>query len=382
MASLSPELIDHLALALVPGLGPRLTHALLQQFGSASAARRASESQLRQVPQVGDKLAASFARALNELDPAKEIALLEQHGVQPVLKGSDGYPVPLAPLPDAPMLLYLRGDWTAADTNAVAMVGSRHCTPYGKRAAAEIAAGLTRAGLTVISGLARGIDGAAHRGALDAGGRTIAVLAGGLSRIYPPEHAELADEVAARGALVSETPMTVAPQPGMFPARNRIISGMCRAVVVVEANVKSGALITVDHALEQGREVFAVPGNVDSPASAGCLELIRKGAKLVRSADDILEDLRGVSQLVELPGAMRKPAESSSLFEPASSPVPPQQLEPDQQRIWDALTTPRHGDELARELSLSVSELSMLLMKLEMKRLVRRLPGNKYERRS
>jgi DNA processing protein len=171
--------------------------------------------------------------------------------------------------------------------------------------AERLAAGLVRAGFTVVSGLARGIDGAAHRAALEAGGRTIAVLAGGLSRIYPPEHADLADQVAARGALVTETPMTVQPQPGMFPARNRIISGLSRGVVIVEAGERSGALITATHAAEQGREVFAVPGQADSPASAGCLELIRKGVRLVRSVDDILEDLRGLS-VPSLPPARKQ----------------------------------------------------------------------------
>lgn len=380
MASLSPAHIAHLKLALIPGLGPRLTATLLRQFGSAESACNARESELRQIPQIGEKLADAFARAMQTLDPADEIALLERYGVRPVIKGEDGYPSALAALPDSPALLYIHGDgWQPGDANAVALVGSRHCTGYGRKMAAEIAAGLCRAGIAVVSGLARGIDGAAHRGALDAGGRTHAVLAGGLSKIYPPEHAELADEVAARGALISETPMTVAPQPGMFPARNRIISGMSRAVVIVEANAKSGALITAEHALEQGREVFAVPGNVDSAASAGCLELIRKGAKLVRSAEDVLEDLRGLSLPVEPPGGVkRKPAAEPARVDP---PPPPPVLEPEHQRVWDALATVRHGDDLARELGLPVSELAKLLMKMEMKRLIRRLPGNQYERR-
>ncbi len=374
-----PDLADHLALALVPGLGPRLTAALLQHFGTAHAARRATESQLRSVPQIGDKLAASFAHALETLDPAAEFALLDRFGVRPVLKGHAGYPPPLAPLPAAPPLLYCRGEWLPADDQSIGIVGSRQCTPYGKRMAAELAAGFARAGWTVVSGLARGIDGAAHRGALEAGGRTVAVLAGGLSRIYPPEHADLAEQIVGCGALLTETPMTVAPQPGMFPARNRIISGVSRAVVVVEANLKSGALITVTHALEQGREVFAVPGNVDSPASAGCLELIRKGAKLVRSAADVLEDLNGVSARV---------GPAPTLFDalpPAAVVVPPPAapvaLEPGLKAVYDALAGPRHGDDLARESGLSVGELSMVLMKLEMKKLVRRLPGNQYERR-
>jgi DNA processing protein len=215
----------------------------------------------------------------------------------------------------------------------------------------------------VVSGLARGIDGAAHRGALDAGGRTVAVLAGGLSKIYPPEHADLAAEVAAHGVLISETPMTVEPQPGMFPARNRIISGLCRAVIIVEANERSGALITATHAAEQGREVFAVPGPVDSPASAGCLELIRKGARLVRSVDDVLDDIRGIAP-------PDPPATNGDRKPPpvAAAPAgPPPNLDPMQQKVWDALDVAKHADDLARDLGVSAGELSTVLMKLELR---------------
>jgi DNA processing protein len=209
----------------------------------------------------------------------------------------------------------------------------------------------------------------------------VAVLAGGLSSIYPPEHADLAAEVAARGAVLTETPMTVDPQPGMFPARNRIISGLSRAVVIVEANIKSGALITASHAAEQGREVFAVPGNVDSGASAGCLELVRKGARLVRSADDILEDLRGIAPPDPPPARRRAQPSSPSTADVVPSAGPPPGLDPVQQRVWDALASTRHADELSRELGIPAGELARVLMMLEMKKAVRRLPGNQYERR-
>ncbi len=372
-----PDVVrDHLTLALVPGLGPKLTAALLDRFGSAAAARQATAAQLRTIPHIGDKTAAEMATALRAVDVRRELELIEAFGVTPVPLGDAAYPPPLLPLSTAPPLLYFRGAWIDADANAVGIVGSRACTGYGKRVAAEIARGLARAGVTVVSGLARGIDGAAHRGALEAGGRTIAVLAGGLSSIYPPEHTELADEVASAGAVVTETPMTVAPQPGMFPARNRIISGLSRGIVVVEANIKSGALITVGHALEQGKEVFAVPGPTDSPASAGCLELIRKGARLVRNAADILDDLKGIAT----PEWKRAPSAQPMLF---VEPPPPQpgNLEPTQQAVWDQLATKRHADELARDTGLGAGELAKALMQLELKRLARRLPGNYYERR-
>jgi len=404
-AALTPELADHLALALVPGLGPKLTAALLEHFGDAAAIRRATEAELEAVPLIGAKLAQRFASSFTKVDVAAEWALIQRHGVELLRLGEPGYPPELASISDPPPLLYLRGKLTPADRHAVSIVGSRTCSSYGLRIAERLASGLARAGWTVISGLARGIDGAAHRAALAAGGRTIAVLAGGLSSIYPPEHADLAEQVAACGALITETPMTMAPQAGMFPARNRIISGMSRAVVVVEANVRSGALITVSHAAEQGREVFAVPGPVDSPASAGCLELIRKGARLVRTADDILEDLRGLSPLAEpIPVSVppllhsKKAAATARTSEPAATlfdtpagrsatagdstgPTSGLDLDGPLKAVWDALVQPRHADELARDTGLPASELAMILMKLEMKRQIRRLPGNQYERR-
>jgi len=370
---------DHLALALIPGLGPKLTAALLERFGSAAAARSATASQLRTIPHIGEKLAESFAQALRTVDVSAERELLAKHGVRPVPLGDPAYPASLAAVTCPPPLLYFRGDWTEADRGAVAIVGSRSCTSYGKKVADQIARGLVRAGITVVSGLARGIDGVAHKATLDAGGRTVAVLAGGLSEIYPPEHADLAEAVAKQGALVSETPMTVAPQPGMFPARNRVISGLTRATVVIEANAKSGALITARHAGEQGREVFAAPGNVDSAASAGCLELIRNGARLIRGIDDLLEDLKGIAQ----PIPEVKTTATPSLFEapPAAAPEPPK-LEPSQRIVWDLLVEKKHADELSRGAGLAVGDLSRTLTQLELKRLIRRLPGNFYERRT
>jgi DNA processing protein len=362
-------------LHLVPGLGPRLTAALLAHFGSAAAIRAASPAQLQRVERVGPKLASDFAAALRAADVAGEVASMQKHGVGVWVKGQPPYPEQLAELPDSPPVLYHRGTLLPTDVNAVALVGSRRCTAYGKRMAQRLAAGLARAGVCVVSGLARGIDGVAHRAALEAGGRTVAVLAGGLSRIYPPEHRDLADDVAAAGCLVTETPMRQEPLPTLFPARNRIISGLSRAVVVVEAPEKSGSLITAEHAAEQGREVFAVPGPADSDDSAGCLALLRNGAKLVRSAEDILEDLAGID-----PG----PPVAARATSPAPPPPPagpPPELEGVPLRIWEALTGPRHADDLVRALSVSAAELTRVLMVLELKGVVRKLPGNQYERR-
>jgi DNA processing protein len=285
---------------------------------------------------------------------------------------SPDYPVRLGELPDSPHLLYVRGAITASDAHAVAIVGSRRCTAYGQRMATRLAGGLARAGYTVVSGLALGIDGASHRGALEAGGRTLAVLAGGLSAIYPPEHVELAEQVAANGALISETPMMMEPQRGMFHARNRLISGLAIAVVIIEANDRSGALITARHAAEQGRDLFAIPANVDSAHSAGSLRLLRDGAKLIRDVDDLLEDLKGLRTSTPI-------ASAPDRLE--SAPAPPPQLDPVQQRVWDLLSEPRHQDEITRSLGLAAGEISKLLLMMEMKKIIRRAPGNLYERR-
>ncbi len=369
---LSADKLDLLALHLVPGLGPRLTMALLERFGSAAAVLRAAASQLGQVPRIGANLADKLRQAMDRVDVAAELERMQQHQVQLLFLGEPDYPAALASIDDPPRLLYVCGSLTPADANAVAVVGSRHCSSYGRRVAERMAAELAQAGFTVVSGLARGIDGLAHRAALEAKGRTLAVLAGGLARIYPPEHQELAQQVSQGGALISEASMTMEPMAGMFPQRNRIISGLCRAVVVVEAGDHSGTLITARHAAEQGREVFAIPGPVDNPYSAGTLKLLRQGAKPVRSAADVLEDLDGVAPLV--------PASPKAAASPPPAPSPPA-LEGVPLQIWQFLeSSPHYIDDIARHLQLPIAELSRHLTMLEMKKVVRRLPGNQYER--
>lgn len=363
-AQLSPEVRDLLALHLVPGLGPKLTLALLHHFGSAKDARLATAGDLRSVPHIGAKLSEELALALGRVDVDAELELMDRQGVHLLALGLPDYPPSLAEITDAPQLLYVRGRIDPADQNAIALVGSRQCTAYGRRVADKLASGLVHAGFTINSGLARGIDGVVHRAALEAGGRTLAVLAGGLSKIYPPEHADLARAVEAQGALITESAMKMEPMAAMFPARNRLISGLSRGVVIIEAAERSGALITARHAAEQGREVFAVPGPVDSPASAGTLLLIRQGAKLVRGVDDILEELGG------------KPS-----AQPAMTASKPPELEADQLRIWEFLAEQtRHVDDIARHLGLASGDLGGLLMRMELKKIIRRLPGNQYER--
>jgi DNA processing protein len=364
--TLTDEERDLIALNLVTGIGPRLTAALLERFGSASAVLQASARELQEVPHLGPKVADALTRALANPDVARECELIAKHDVHLRILGRPDYPANLATIDDVPRLLFVKGSIEPRDENAIAIVGSRACTSYGKRFAEHMGHELARAGYTVVSGLARGIDGCAHRGALKANGRTLAVLAGGLSKIYPPEHAELATEVVASGALITESCMEMAPMADLFPKRNRIISGLSRAVVVIEAAEKSGALITARLAIEQGREVFAIPGQVDSAASMGTHQLLRKGARLVRNADDVLEDLRGLAPLVETKSEMVQ--------------APPPGLDEAQQRIWEALAERRLIDDLTHQLTMPITELSRHLMTMELKKAVRRLPGNWYER--
>jgi DNA processing protein len=365
-----PGLIDLLRLTMVPGVGPMTCRALLERFHSADRVLAAPESSLRDVPGVGTKLAGLIASARREVDAEVELDLCRKRGVRLVGQGSEGYPPPLTDIPDPPSLLYIRGTIEPADQLAIALVGSRKCTPYGMRIAERLASSLARVGLTVVSGLARGIDASAHRGALAAGGRTIAVLANGLAEVYPPEHADLAEEVVASGALISESPMRQQPLAGLFPQRNRIISGLSLGVVVVEATPRSGSLSTAKHAMEQNREVFAVPGPVDSLPSRGCHYLIRDGARLVETVDDILEELgplvREVRAAPEEP-AVRHPAELS--------------LSDQERSLLGRLDDhPVAVDELIVVTGLTASQVMATLSVLEMRRLVKRLPGPRFVR--
>ncbi len=367
------DLRDLLALHLADGLGPVRIAALLEHFGSANRVLRASPGELMQVPGIGTQLSASLASSLRSVDPDAEIARATAAGVHLLAFGQPGYPAYLAAIPAVPRVLYVKGSILPADERAVALVGTRHPTAYGRKVAKALGESLARAGVTVVSGLARGIDGIAHRGALDGGGRTLAVLAGGLSRIYPPEHRGLADEVVAKGALVTESVMEQESVQGLFPARNRIISGLSKVVVIVQAPTKSGALITATLAGEQGRTVMAVPGPVEEERCAGCNALIRDGAVLCRNVNDILEELDGVSAV-----AMRARTAEAADAPPVG---PPPGMDAMQSRVYEALSDgARSIDQLAQGLDLKVAELAGTLLMLEMKKVVRRLPGSRYER--
>jgi DNA processing protein len=358
------ELLTLLRLNLVSGLGPRLYSLLLARFASPEGILAASGSELLEVDGVGPKLSSAIVLARNSDEAERELAACRDLRIELFIRGTAPYPKMLAELCDAPSLLYCRGELRSADELAVAIVGSRQCTLYGRQQAERFASTLARAGITIVSGLARGIDAAAHRGALTAGGRTIAVSATGLNALYPPEHADLADEIAQHGAIVSESPLDRGPSRGIFPQRNRIISGLSLGVIIIEANRKSGALHTARHANEQGREVFALPGRVYCLASQGCLDLIRDGVTLLRSPDDVLEALGPLMQPV-------KRADGDVVH------VPRELNLSDQERTILNLVTsdPMHVDQVLAGAGLETSRVLATLTILEMKKLVRRQPG-------
>lgn len=364
-ASDDPQLLrDALRLCLVPGVGPRTRRALLEFFGSAAAALAAPAQQLLQVPGVGPCLCERIRRA-GELDIEREIDLCQAHQIDIVLECDADYPALLREIHDPPGVLFRRGRPQPCDELAVAIVGTRHATRYGLRQAERLAAGLARAGLTIVSGLARGIDAAAHRACLSAGGRTIAVLGSGVLHVYPPEHASLADAIRQQGLVVSELPPLQQPMSGTFPQRNRLITGLALGVLVVEAAERSGALISATHAGEQGREVFAVPGPADSRTSRGCHRLIRDGAKLVEHVDDVLEELGPLcTPLRRDDGAtVRHPAEL--------------QLNEQERQVLDLIDTEATEiDTVCRLTGLPLPRVLATISVLEIRHLIRRCGGN------
>lgn len=378
-----PALLSALRLHLVPGVGPRTMETLLTAFGSAERVLAATETELLSIDGVGPKLANAIRRSHHSDEAEQELARCYELGARIFARGTEGYPVLLAEIPDAPSILYCRGEILPQDEIAVAIVGSRRCTYYGLNQAERIAGGLARAGITVVSGLAKGIDAAAHRAALAAGGRTLAVTATGLETVYPPEHRDLADEVAAAGAILTEFRLSQKPLAGLFPQRNRVISGLSLGVILIEASRKSGALHTARHAMEQNRDVFAIPGRVDNAASEGCHDLIRDGATLIRGVDDVLEQL----------GPLLRPVSISSQVTSQDRPFDPTpkkhevrsvaELSLNEQErgvLQHVASDPTPIDNVLSAAAIDPSRVLATLTVLEMKRLVKRLPGNLFVR--
>lgn len=357
-----------ITLNLIDGVGPVRVRQLLEHFREPGAILDASLNDLLQVNGIGEETARAIANWRSTVPLEAELKRIAEYGCRVVIQSDAEYPELLKQIYDPPMVLYIRGQLLPKDKNAVAMVGSRLTTHYGIETARKLAYQLGYLGVTVVSGGARGIDTAAHQGALSGQGRTVAVLGTGINVVWPAENKELYDRIAANGALITQFPFNRPGDKQSFPIRNRIVAGMTLGTVVVEANLTSGALITANFSNEYGRQVFAVPGRIDSPRSKGCHELIKKGAKLCEGAEDIL------SEFEYLFPASNKPAS------PAQTGVlPALELSENEQRVYDTLNHEEINiDEVIRQSGLPTSAVTVALLSLEMKRLIRQLPGKMF----
>jgi len=364
----------YIALNMVDGIGPIRVRALRDRFGEAQAILDASKTELMQVEGVGEEVARNITSWREKVDLDAELQRIEKSGVRVVCRDDAEYPKNLREIYDPPLVLYVKGVLTERDGLAIAVVGSRRTTLYGQDMARKLAFQLARVGVTVVSGLARGIDTAAHNGALQAKGRTVAVIGCGIDIVYPAENKKLADEIVEKGgAVVTEFPFGVQPDRQNFPMRNRIISGWSLGVVVVEANLKSGALITANQAGEQGRQVFAVPGRADSILSKGANKLIKDGAKLTEDVEDILGEFEYL-----LP---KKAGEAMETGLGGGGTKPALQLSETEEKVMAQIGNEEVAiDEIIRASGLTTACVSATLLGLEMKRLVRQLPGKQYVR--
>jgi DNA processing protein len=363
-----------LVLRAIPGVGDAILLKLVQAFGAPDAVLSASQSALEELgcrpPLVEAIRRGPAPDAIRELD--KELDQLQRRKVTVLTYLDTQYPAPLRTIPDPPPLLYVQGSLLETDRHAVAIVGTRKVSAAGRILAEELARDLAEMGFTIVSGLARGVDAAAHRGALVGKGRTLAVMGCGLDRTYPADHRQLRETIEQHGAVLSELPLGAAPHGYHFPRRNRIISGLSMGVVVTEAAIESGSLITARLAGEQGREVFAVPGFVKAEQSRGPNSLIKDGARLVESAKDILEEL-----LPQLDPAFR-----ARLAEGAGTVAQPKvPFSLDETLVYDALSVlPQPVDEVIRRSGLPAAQVAAILLSLELKNCIRQLPGNEYVR--
>jgi DNA processing protein len=361
------DVLPLLRLLSVPQVGPQRVRLLVSHFGSAGAVFRAKRSELAVVEGIDDKIARAVLERSDPRFAEQEAERAVRFGVRLMTYWDGDYPELLRAIHDPPVLLYVKGPLDWSRFTGVAVVGTRFPTSTGRQVAESLSEQLSEAGLTVVSGLARGVDTAAHRGALRGPGSTVAVTGSGIDVVYPPENNRLYLDILGRGAVVSEFHMGAPPEPPHFPKRNRIISGLCRAVLVVEAGNRSGALLTADLALEQNRDVFAVPGSVASPKSAGTNRLIQSGAKLVASAEDVLS---------EYPGFRTAPKTGNGT--PSGDPAI---LSAAEKSLWKALSAePEHIDRIARQNRIPTSEALALLLSMELKSCVRQLTGMRFAR--
>jgi DNA processing protein len=345
---------------IVRGIGPTRLRALLDYFGDVERAWRASPDELASAG-LDRRSSENLLAARAKLDLEQELARITDVGARVLTWDSLDYPRLLREIPTPPYLLYVKGTVTEEDAWAVAVVGTRRATPYGREVTRRLVAPLARSGITVVSGMARGIDAEAHWTALKSGGRTIAVLGCGIDQVYPPEHRQLTQEIIAHGALVSDYPLGTKPEGRNFPPRNRIISGLSLGTLVIEAGMRSGALITADFAAEQGRDVFAVPGSILARGCVGTNRLIRDGAGVVLSAEDILEELNltMVAEQAEARQVLPADETEAALLEHLSG-------------------EPTHVDELQQRMGLPIAQVTSTLALMELKGMIRQVGGMKY----
>jgi DNA processing protein len=377
----SREIEKWLKLINADGVGPVTFKKILEKCGSVDKALGASVKELSEIEGIGFKTAEAITRTRDKFDSAGELELAEKLGVRIINFEDEEYPQLLKDIYDPPPVLYIKGPIKKEDNLAIAIVGARRCSLYGEEQAARLAHLLSSAGVTICSGMARGIDSAAHQGAMAAGGRTIAVLGCGLSHIYPPENKKLFEQISQMGACVSELPLRTGPLGENFPARNRLIAGLSLGTIVVEAGFNSGALITAKFACEYGREVMAVPGKVDSPLSKGAHQLIKQGAKLVESVADVTDALGYVGESVkeQVVSAARRAEEKSgaTLFDTGRL-----KLNDGERTVYDCLNTePIHIEQIVAESGLQAGSINSALISLQLKGAVKQLPGSFYIRR-
>jgi DNA processing protein len=358
------------ALNMLPHVGPVRVRQLLEHFADPPSILGASRQALSRVQGINEATAESIATWESAIDLSAELKRIEEFGCHVLTQLDEAYPELLRHIYDPPIVLYVKGKLEPRDKNAVAIVGSRMTTSYGNNVARKFGYQLAYMGVTVVSGGARGIDTAAHQGALSAKGRTIAVLGTGINQVFPPENAQLFERITANGALVTQFPFNRPPDKQSFPIRNRIVAGMTLGTVIVEANLTSGALITANFAVEYGRQTFAVPGPIDSPRSKGCHDLIKKGAKLCESAEDIVSEFEYL-----FPSTNKPPAAGDT------GQLPGLTLSENEKTLFEALGHEElFIDDLIVKTGLPPSTVSVALLTLEMKKLVRQMPGKLFAR--
>ena len=365
------DVTDWIALNMIPGVGGSVFKRLVDSFGSPKAVLSASRKELGRIRGLTPLVCQAIEEYRDRVPIERELDLIQKHNVKVITIRDDSYPANLKAIYDPPQVLYVKGEILPGDSFSVSVVGTRTASAYGKMAAERLSKQLASRGITIVSGMAYGVDTAAHKGALEAGGRTIAIVGNGVDIVYPSGNVGLCEEIVKSGAVVSEFAMSSPPLRGNFPRRNRLISGIALGTLVVEAPERSGALLTADFALEQGREVFAVPGQIFSEVSKGTNNLIKQGAKLIQSVDDIIDELP--NRLGEKPGTEDNTWKDEQIES---------QLAGDEKAVWKAISaSPIHIDDVSKVAGLPSYKVSVSLVTLELKGLIRQLPGKMFARK-